>query len=454
MIKNFYLLLLCLPLVTLCQNEIGRGTGFFLSQDGYIATNYHVVKDYIDYGIYGINGDFNTIYYAELVAKDVVNDLAILKVDVKINNPIPYSFQEDVRIGTKLYTIGYPLGFDLSKNPKPSDGILNDKEGEAGELNLYLYDIETEPGNSGSPVFDLKTGNIIAVHVAALGKSKKHSHNKGIKIDYLKNLIISKNLDRHIDIETSKTILKGKELPDQLELVRNYVVLIEGYQVHHNEKQQQFEMFISLGDEYYAQQNLIAAARAYLLAKELFPNDSYANARYTSIINELRNQFINNLNLSEKAINNKQYDAARRYLEVANSILPDDSRVKNLWSKLNNAIERDFMDIIGEAEREFKLKRYEESKILYRKALTIIPGDKRATNKINEINEIIPFLKNRKTTTYDYRLENRYSYQNIQNDINRKAKNEIEKLGLTGSAKAEIRFKIDTFALLHIHSTT
>lgn len=201
------------------------GTGFFLSKDGYIATNYHVIADAKTLAVTGANGDYNTTYSVSVEQVDTYNDLAILKVnDTQFkqlaNNP-PYKIRQSIaEIGENCYVLGYPLISTMGTDIKLTNGIISARTGFQGDVSQYQISAPVQPGNSGGPLFD-KNGNIVGV------VSAKHTgaENAGyaIKTSYLQNLI--ELVEPAISLPQYNALL-GKSLPEQVKLSKNYVCII------------------------------------------------------------------------------------------------------------------------------------------------------------------------------------------------------------------------------------
>ena len=86
------------------------GTGFLISNNGYITTCYHVIEDATEITVRGINSDFDKKYNAKIIASDKSNDLAILKVECELESSIKYSMKWDISdVGQEVFTLGYPL---------------------------------------------------------------------------------------------------------------------------------------------------------------------------------------------------------------------------------------------------------------------------------------------------------------------------------------------------------
>ncbi len=154
--------------------KIGGGSGFFVSEDGIIITNRHVIMSpEVDYTV--ITNDEKE-YPAQILARDPVNDVAIIKVksDKKQKFPtLELGDSNKVELGQDVVAIGNPLGAfpntvstgvisGLSRLITAHDGI----SGRAAQLRgLIQTDAAINPGNSGGPLVDLD-GKVIAINVA------------------------------------------------------------------------------------------------------------------------------------------------------------------------------------------------------------------------------------------------------------------------------------------------
>jgi S1-C subfamily serine protease len=138
------------------------GTGFFISKTGHILTAAHVVE-----GSSSIKVVYNTQkYQAELIAKDVHNDVAILKINNKQENPFLTFANKKVSQGDKVSTFGYPLtsidGVDDVKFVSGDVGSLRGIDNDFRHIRLNLL---VSPGQSGGPLLDSKN-NVIGIIVA------------------------------------------------------------------------------------------------------------------------------------------------------------------------------------------------------------------------------------------------------------------------------------------------
>lgn len=155
--------------------QIGSGTGFIVSEDGYIITNRHVVQSedaryYVYLNTENNNGERVP---AQVVARDPNYDLAILKIDRKSLPYLEFGEYTDVEVGQTAITIGYALGeFDNSVSRGVISGLA--RSIVAGDTfsrnreqldNLIQTDAAINPGNSGGPMLNLES-KVIGVNVA------------------------------------------------------------------------------------------------------------------------------------------------------------------------------------------------------------------------------------------------------------------------------------------------
>ena len=217
--KLTVLFFLLLPITIFAQSS---GTGFLISNNGYIVTCYHVIEGSTEIKVKGINNNFNTNYNAQIVATDKLNDLAILKIDCRLETPVKYSMKWNVSdVGQEVYTLGYPLKTTMGEEVKLTNGIISSKSGYQGDITTYQISVPVQPGNSGGPLFD-KNGYVIGV----INAKHTEAENAGyaVKANILRNLIQSTS--HNIALPQSNR-LYGKSLTDQVKLARKDVLIIE-----------------------------------------------------------------------------------------------------------------------------------------------------------------------------------------------------------------------------------
>ena len=154
------------------------GSGFVLSQDGYIVTNYHVIEDAANDSSVSISVSFadGSKYDGSLVGGEKDNDVAVLKIDASGLQPVTLGDSDSLVVGDEVYTIGNPLG-ELTYSL--SDGLVsaldrlittsstNPTTGqkETTTLNVLQTNCDINPGNSGGPLFD-SYGNVVGIVTA------------------------------------------------------------------------------------------------------------------------------------------------------------------------------------------------------------------------------------------------------------------------------------------------
>ncbi|MCA8892795.1 MAG: trypsin-like peptidase domain-containing protein, partial [Hyphomonas sp.] len=141
------------------------GSGFFISQDGYIVTNNHVVQNAVQIEVVTKDG---TELEAELVGTDPDTDLAVIKVKDKGTYPyVRFGNSHNLRKGDWVVALGNPFGFSGTATA----GILSADGRELGNDSPYTdflqIDAAINRGNSGGPTFDLH-GNVVGVNTQIL----------------------------------------------------------------------------------------------------------------------------------------------------------------------------------------------------------------------------------------------------------------------------------------------
>ncbi len=139
------------------------GTGFFVTSDGYIITNNHVIADASRIDVHVAGGKS---YVAKVVTSDANNDVALLKVDAEAT-PLPIAPTSGIQKGAEVFTLGYPLP-DLEGNePKATFGKVNALSGMYGDIRSLQIDVPIQPGNSGGPLIT-DEGAVIGITSATM----------------------------------------------------------------------------------------------------------------------------------------------------------------------------------------------------------------------------------------------------------------------------------------------
>ena len=207
----------------------GNGSGFFLTEDGYLATNYHVVEDATAIEVTFVRNGILESYPASVVMSDKQNDLSILKISddgFKEMPPIPYNITTTVRdTGSEVFTLGYPIADVMGTEVKFTDGKISSKTGIQGDVTVYQISVPIQPGNSGGPLFDSE-GNLIGITSSALNREyfKSENVNYAIKSSYLKALVDV--LPGNIKLQMSADI-SNLPLTEKIKLFQPYMLYIK-----------------------------------------------------------------------------------------------------------------------------------------------------------------------------------------------------------------------------------
>jgi putative serine protease PepD len=164
----------------------GTGSGFVLTEDGFLLTNNHVVAAAGEGGGIEVSFGDGEQAEAEIVGRDSGYDLAVLKIDARNLTPLPLGSSEDVQVGDPVIAVGSPLGLVGTV----TSGIISAKErpvtaggsvGDASYINALQTDAAINPGNSGGPLVNLD-GEVVGVNsaIASLGGSPGGPGSPGI----------------------------------------------------------------------------------------------------------------------------------------------------------------------------------------------------------------------------------------------------------------------------------
>ena len=139
------------------------GSGFIVSESGYIVTNCHVVEGAESVKVR--DHDANE-YEAEIVGKDAANDVALLKIEGENLHPVKIGSCEDLFVGDRVVAIGHPLG---NQNAILTVGYVSAKNQvvytDGSSLDMIQTDAAINSGNSGGPLFDSQ-GRVIGITTA------------------------------------------------------------------------------------------------------------------------------------------------------------------------------------------------------------------------------------------------------------------------------------------------
>ena len=170
------------PAVVRIQTQSGVGTGFFVSSDGYIMTNNHVVASNrgVAYSTVQVTMDDGTVKTGQVVGTDVKSDLALVKVDGSNFPSLKFATLENTNVGDDVVAIGYALdlgnGIASPGSPTVTEGIVERQEpGHPGDqvdastgvniLGSIQTDAAINHGNSGGPLLNFN-GDVVGINTS------------------------------------------------------------------------------------------------------------------------------------------------------------------------------------------------------------------------------------------------------------------------------------------------
>ncbi len=167
-------------------NDGVLGSGFFITRNGYIVTNHHVIEDCVNPEYQGfarlyirLAEDPDTKIPAKIIGYDASVDLALLKTEVDAPYVFNLGSSTDLDVGARVYAIGSPLGLDRTL----TSGIISAKDRELfSSGKVFQIDAAVNSGNSGGPLID-SNGNVQAIVFA--GVPYYQGLNFAIPVEYL-----------------------------------------------------------------------------------------------------------------------------------------------------------------------------------------------------------------------------------------------------------------------------
>jgi len=139
------------------------GSGFFISDDGGLISNFHVVEGASRILVKTKRG----VFPAKVVKLDQVNDIAVLKVSGSGFPSLPITRSGSVRLGDSVFTIGFPNPGLQGVQPKLTDGKVNSLTGMRDDPRCFQISLAVQPGNSGGALVS-SAGNVVGIVTARL----------------------------------------------------------------------------------------------------------------------------------------------------------------------------------------------------------------------------------------------------------------------------------------------
>ena len=159
--------------------ETKMGTGFIVSEDGLIVTNYHIVSNA---SRIIVKLKKNKAYQViGVVGADPEKDLAVLKIMARDLDPVRLGNSRRVKVGQRVVAIGNPLGLESTV----ADGLVSAVR-ETDDLKLLQISVPLSHGSSGGPLFDLR-GKVVGVTTASHAGGQ--NLNFAVPVNYVKKLL-------------------------------------------------------------------------------------------------------------------------------------------------------------------------------------------------------------------------------------------------------------------------
>ena len=160
------------------SKSVSSGSGFIISEDGYVVTNYHVVDQATTVRVYTYD---DAEHAATVIGYDSANDIALLKINAIGLTAAEIGSSDDLIVGDQVAAIGYPLG---EMAAVMTVGYVSAKDRdittESTIINMIQTDAAINSGNSGGPLFNMK-GQVVGITTAKYsGTSSSGASIEGI----------------------------------------------------------------------------------------------------------------------------------------------------------------------------------------------------------------------------------------------------------------------------------
>jgi putative serine protease PepD len=184
--------------------QAGSGTGIIISSDGQILTNNHVVESAVDRGSITVAFNDGTNAKAEILGRDAVTDLAVIKAEGKSGlTPATLGSSADLEVGQQVIAIGSPFGLEstvtsgiisaLNRPVASSDAGGNDQT----VFPAIQTDAAINPGNSGGPLVDLE-GRVIGINSAIRSNGATSTDAGSIGLGFAIPIDLAKNVSEQL----------------------------------------------------------------------------------------------------------------------------------------------------------------------------------------------------------------------------------------------------------------
>ncbi len=204
------------------------GSGFIISEDGYILTNYHVISYAVVYG-----GTLTVLtkdgakYDAQIVGYLESNDVAVIKIDATGLTPVTIGNSDNILVGEWVYAVGNPLGeLDYTMTPgivSAQDRVITTADEISGEnvsVNMFQISAAVNHGNSGGPVYNSR-GEVIGMVAAKYADADEGIEGLGFAIPINDAISIARQV-----VETGRVMGAGMgvQVTDVSQVYNEYAI--------------------------------------------------------------------------------------------------------------------------------------------------------------------------------------------------------------------------------------
>ncbi len=208
--------------------QSGQGSGFILTKDGRILTNYHVIENAQQVEV--TLSDKHK-YKAQIILQDKSHDMALLQINASNLTPAALSESRDLQVGQNVYAIGNPFGLNGTMTTGIISSIRSVKEPQGATIeNALQTDAAINPGNSGGPLLNSR-GEVIGMNtlIATGGAEQSSGIGFAIPVDTIKAVLSDYSKYGRVRRPSLgiASLAIGPDLAQQIGLPADYGVLIQ-----------------------------------------------------------------------------------------------------------------------------------------------------------------------------------------------------------------------------------
>jgi S1-C subfamily serine protease len=208
--------------------QSGQGSGFILSKDGRILTNFHVIENAQKVEV--TLSDKHK-YPAQVVLQDQAHDLALLQINAPNLTPAVLSESRDLQVGQNVYAIGNPFGLNGTMTTGIISSIRSVREPQGATIeNALQTDAAINPGNSGGPLLNSR-GEVIGMNtlIATGGAEQSSGIGFAIPVDTIKAVLSDYTKYGRVRRPSLgiASLAIGPEVAEQIGLPADYGVLVQ-----------------------------------------------------------------------------------------------------------------------------------------------------------------------------------------------------------------------------------